>query len=112
MVEVGGGEQVKFSLPQAPQIRSINDKAYNRLSRSLPVGWHYPCTDWIRTFCDHAGCTARVFRGCKVVNNNMPTNTAMAAASEKNTVRITRPGRTLIVMSPKTCLTPLSLERG
>jgi hypothetical protein len=33
-----------------------------------------------------------------VVNNNMPTNTAMAAASDKNTVRITRSGRTFIVM--------------
>jgi hypothetical protein len=33
-----------------------------------------------------------------VVNNNMPTNTAMAAASDKNTVRIT--------------LTHFSLERS
>ena len=30
------------------------------------------------------------FRSGRVVNNNMPTNTAMAAASDKNTVRITR----------------------
>jgi hypothetical protein len=53
-------------------------------------------TDVIRD--GHCGGDFSRDAGCRVVNNNMPPDTTIAAASEKNTVRITWSGRILIVM--------------